>query len=372
MKYTFGEFKEYFANRRGFATFADMKTELQRSSMKDINTLLERVWYHKQWGFSGKTKQLTLVPAVSNTASGTAGEAVVTLGTAISTSYEGVPVAGQLLQVGSRSYVIRYVRSTTVVVLDTPLAETLSSTAVQIVFPYYCLPYDVGSIRFINRGNDDLLFLPEQMTATDHATGEPDFAFNAGQNTEDFLSSGSVSLTNGSREALYSSTVSVQHIGMAIQLKVSNNYQWYTVVDAQTTGNKWILDRSFTGTSGSGISYALNPRGIQRIGFKSFPITREVVEVAYTKAPNKLVNDADQTELPDDSPMIAGIEALATLWESVGEGNINDAIFKDKKFLNSLKTLNFRGVSLQNKLYTQEEVMRLRRFPRNSNPWNRW
>lgn len=373
MKYTFSELQDYFAQRRGFNDYDAMKAKDQNAADILINLILDRIWYHKQWGFNGDRMQFSFVPPLSGTVTGTAGEHEVTLGTAINTSYEGLKIRGQYILINSRLYKIIRQRSTTVLSLDSVLQSTVSGIVYTIYFLDYPLYPWIGAIRGIKRNTDDVTFLPEYMTEIDNTVGNADFAHLAGMSDEAFFSDGTISVTAGSAEFAHSATgVSKEHVGKALLLKKAGAYAYYKIVDVDTVNNKWIVDRNYSGSTETTLAFEIQPRGSMLLRFKSYPSIRELVEIKYTVAPDKLVNDDDVTLLPSDIPMIAGIEVVATQWESVGEGNINEVLFKDKKFKESLKSLNFRGSSLQTRMYSAAEAMRLRRWPRGTNPWNSW
>jgi len=372
MKYTYSEMQTYFASRRGYNAFSDMDTKDQTQSKILINLVLERIWFAKQWGFSGDRFQMTFVPSLSGTVTGTAGEHEVTVGSALNESYEGIKLEGQYILIDSRLYKILRRRTSTVLSLDGPLQSTVSAATFKLYFLDYPLPPWVAGVRSIKRNEEDVTFLPEFVSEIDNTEGESDFAHLAGSTQSAFKSNGTVTMTLNSQEVLHSASAEVtqQHVGKAFLLKKSSAYEFYKIIDVDTANNKWIIDRPYLGATEASLTYEIEPRGTQVIRFKPFPTSRELVEIKYTYAPTKLVNDNDRTLLPTDNPMMAGIEVVATQIESVGEGNINEILFKDKKFNQALKSLNFRGSSMQNRMYTQQEVTRLRRWPRNTNPWN--
>lgn len=373
MKYTFGEFREHFAVKRGFASYSKMSTVQQRFADRLINEVIDAAWFHKQWNFSGTSFRFTTIPTVSGiVSSGTAGEREVTLSSAISTSYDGVKVAGQLILLGSRLYKIRRLRSTTVLILDAPLKSSLSSgDSYKIYFAYYPLLWDVGAIRSLKLGADqDLTYVPEYVSQLDNSEGTPEEALHGDPLVEDFLNSGTVTATDGSNELTYSSSVSIDHVGHSLLLKESNAFQWFTIIDVDTTINKFILDRPYNGSGGAGLSFAIDPRGLNTLMLKPYPISREVVTVHYTRVHPKLSDADDETLFPDDTPILVGVEAVATLWEAAGQEGTNEVLFRDTRFVNSLKALSWRGRSFQARVYSLPEVRRLRNWPRNTNPWN--
>ncbi len=377
MKYPVADLKAYYASKRGFTTWASMAADQQVAGLNQMNQLYDLIWYWKGgWGFNGSKQQLSLIAPLGNTVSGTVGERVITFGTAVNASYYGISLVGQYVSIGGRLFRLAYRRSSTVYTLDAPLLATASAAACTIYFVRYPLSYRIGAIRNAKRNQDTLDYVPEVMTPADFTSGTPDFAYNAGRLEQDFLSSGTltVSSTNPNR-FVYTGTVSVDHIGMTLLVKKSGAYQYFTVIDVETTGgagtNYFIVDRDYTGANEASLTFALNPAGLQMIGFKDLPSATELIELSFTFAPNKLINDADLTQLPDDTPMLAGIEVLGTKWETVGErGFINEVMFQDKKFKESLKVLNLRGTPLQNRLFSMLDMKNMTRFARNSNPWN--
>jgi hypothetical protein len=376
MKYSFGELREHFAIKRGYRAYTDMSTAERRQADRMINQIIDAAWYYKQWGFSGDRFQVTFEPSIAGScATSTVGQRVVNLTTAVNESYNGIKVQGQLLMLGNKPYrILRWVSSTKLII-EAPLASALTSADTFVLyFLYYPMPYDCGVIRSVVRANEDIGFINEYLTPIDNSEGTPDYAYNAGRLEEDFLNSGTLTLTDNSANAVYTGTVSVVHIGMSMLIKENNNYQWFKVIDVETTGgagtNYFILDRKYQGTGGASISFALNPKGLLLIGFKDFPVIRDVVDVKYTFTHPKMTDDADETLFPDDSPLIVGIESVAVKWEATGEANINEVLYQDKKFKEALRAYNFRGQSLQMRMHSLQELSKFRRFPRMTNPWN--
>lgn len=374
MKYPYSEFKEFYANKRGFADFSDLKTQDQRSAERQINMVLEEIWYAKQYGFTSRKFIQSFVPAVVTTATATAGEATITFADSVDATYNGVLTVGQKLSVGNREFRLAYRRSGTVWAVNGRFPSTIAAgTSAKIIFDRYPLPLDVGGVRFVTyTGLDEPLpYVPEYLTDIQNTEGTPDVAYNAGITEQDFLASGTVNVDQDSRIAEYSGTVSDEHIGMWLVLKVTNKMRLYKIVDIDTATDDWILDRPYTGSDADAVSLVLNPRGMQMIGFKPLPTDRELFEVVYSFAPYKLVEDSDLTQFPTDTPMLAGVEAVALAWERLAEGaSINEVLFKDKKFKQSMKALSFRATPMQWRMFSMNEVFRLRNFPRNTNPWN--
>lgn len=375
MKYPLSDLEALYAAKRGYQAFTDMKTYEQTAAIAQINNVYSEIWFSKQRGFSKREYQGTFVPARTVTVTGTAGEQTVTFAESTAASYSGVPTVGQRLVIGNREYRLTYRRSATVWAIDGRLPSALSSDTGKIIFDRYPVPLDVAQIRYVElSGQDDPLpFLDEYLTEIQGVEGTPDVVYDAGVTEQDFLTSGSVNVDQNSRVAEYSGTVDEQHIGMSLVLKVSSAWQIFKVVDIDTATDDWILDRPYEGDDADSVSFALNPAGMHMIAFKPLPTDRETFRVVYTKSPTKLIDDNDTSELPDDTPLMKGVEAVAVAWEKLDSGAaVNEVLYQDKKFKEYLKQLNRRGMSWNMKMRSMEEVTRLRHFPRNTNIWNSW
>lgn len=376
MKYTFAELKAHYASKRGFATFTDMKAEQQVSAPTQINQILEAIDALRPGVFGKDRHRIMTVAALDVTVSGTGGQRTITFGSSVDAQYSGVPTIPQLLVIGAREYRLIYRRSGTVWTIDSPLVGDLSSATAQIVFDIYPLPFNVGGIEGIKIENisEPISFVPELLVSVANELGTPTLAYAFGIAQSAYLNSGTVDVTSGSNQFVYSGTVSVDDIGHTLLLKVANKYELFLVVDAVTSGgagvNYYVVDRVFNGTTATGVSFELSPVGTPLIAFHPRPTTSEIIEISYTRKPRKLVNDNDMTPLMSDIPVTVGIEAVATAWEDAGASNINEVLFKDKQFKASLNALNFRGKNLQNRLYSQADLAALKRVPRWTNPWN--
>jgi len=108
------------------------------------------------------------------------------------------------------------------------------------------------------------------------------------------------------------------------------------------------------------------------LGVRPLPDTRYLIRVNYTFEPDEMTADGDITRLPNDTPMLRGIDVITTKWQTVGErGFINEVLFQDKKFKESLNVLNRRWTPNQRRMFViQDRHVKANRF-RNSNPWNR-
>ena len=371
MKYTFSELQTYFASKLGFDAFSKLPTHTKNHFKIKLNELLNWVWYHKQWSFSGERTQFTTVPPYSTgTVSGTAGEYTLTGGsTSWPTHVNGVPLKGQLILLGAKLYKIRARISTTKIILEAPLADTLSSSTYKIYFAFYPMRQDIGAVRqYWVDNSDPLEWRPEGMLEQEVREGTPEVLFNAGQATEEFLS-GTGTFTNDSKTVSSVSGITIEDalIGKSITPLTSNNA--YYIVDVNSGASTLTLDRTFKESTATGATFLIDPKGTPIFGVKPYPTLRHLIQVAYTFQPTKLIGDNDLSGLPNDVPLLAGIEVMGTKWETVGErGFINEVIYQDKKFKESLKVLNFRGTPMASRFYTPGEKFSSRE--KGSNPWN--
>lgn len=371
MKYTFSELQTYFASKLGFDAFSKLDTHTRTHFKIKLNELLNWVWYHKQWSFSGDRTQFTTVPPYeTGTVSGTAGEFTVTgSGTSWPAHVSGVPIKGQLILIGAKLYKIRARISTTKIILEAPLADTISGLTYKIYFAFYPTRPDIGAIRQQWYDNSDPLgWKPEGILEQEVNEGTPEVLYNAGQLKEEFLS-GTGTFTNGSKTVSSVSGFTIEDalIGKPITLLTSNNT--YYIVDVDSGGSTLTLDRTFKETTATGATCLIDAKGTPLIGIKPYPTLRHLIQIAYTFQPTKLIGDNDISELPNDAPLLAGIEVMGTKWETVGErGFINEVIYQDKKFKDSMKVLNFRGTPLKKRFYTPGEQFESGK--RGTNIWN--
>lgn len=367
MKLTYAELQTYYANQKRAKAWTDLSESEQSEGEFLINLIRDEIWFHNQWVFCGRKQNFTLVgPYATGTVSGTAGEHTLTGdNTAWPTHVEGVPVKGQFILLGSKLYKILDRISTTKLILDGKLVATLSAgTTYAIYFLEYPLRWDVGAIRDVLKDIDSLTPRPEQMIPTDNAVGEAEIWYPAGQ-TEEAFATGTGTFTQNSRTVSSVGTVVPAdcHIGMAITPE--SVFDIYYIVDKGI--DSYTLDRAYTGDTLAGTNLIINPVGTPLIGFRSMPNTRDIVKVVYTKEPPRMRGNYDHSGLPTDVPLLRGIKVVVTEWQNVGEGNINEVLFQDKKFMQSLRLLQMRGGSSKLKLYSIYDLHNKQRRYRDSN-----
>lgn len=371
MKWTFLSLKAFYAGKKGASGWTRLSAADKVEGEQLINVARDETWYAKQWSFCGRKQNLTLVaPYATGTVSGSKGGHVLTGdSTAWATHVYGVPIRGQMAYVGSKLYKIKDRISTTKLIIDSPLVAAIAAgTSYKIYFVEYPLRWDVGAIRDVIRGTDPLTGRPEQMMPVEGAEGTPELWHPAGQTEEDF-ETGTGTLTKDSRtvSSVAAITPADHHIGMA--LTPESVHDIYYIVDF--SGTNFTLDRAYKGATLTATNIRLNPAGTPLIGFRDFPQSMDIVRLVYTKQPPKMRGDYDLSGLPNDVPLLRAIQVIITEWETVGErGYINEVLWRDRKWKDSLKLLELRSGQINQRFMTLHDLHTKQRRFRNSNPWN--
>ena len=370
---TYAQLQTYLAARKGFDSFSRLDAAQQTVAKDMLNLLRDTIWYHKQWGFAGRDLQFTTVPPyASGTVSGTAGDNTLT---GSSTSWpshaNGVPLVGQLLVINDKAYIIRKIVSTSSLRIVGQLTETVAAgSAYAIYFVKYPTRRDIGAFRSVVRDVTPIEFRPGEISPLDNEVGEPLFLFAEGQTEVDY-ESGTGTFTLGSDEVTSVSGVTLTDnnlIGKSIM--IASDPVPYYIIDVDSATSKIYLDRTFKGATVSGGTFTVDPVGTPVIGVRPYPTSRNLIRVKYTKEVPQMVGDNDLTGLPNDVPMLTGIDVITTKWETVGErGFINEVLFQDKKFIDSMKVLNTRGTPLQTRLYSMYD-RQIQGGKIRTNPWN--
>lgn len=344
MKKTFLELKNYYAAKRGYGSFDSLDANEQVVALAAINQVIDTVWYYKQWAFTKAFTQFTtLAPLTTGTVSGSVGEKTITFsGVTLQESYYGVPLQGQLLYIGGDVYKIEKYKSSSSLVLSTGLKGALSASGYQILFVNYPTVYGIGAIRGVKSDLNFIEFGNEEQVDSDNRVGTVEMIYGAGTLGFDFKEfTGSLSDDASTITSVSGVTAADEHIGMSVM--VENVGEVFKIVDIDS--GDFILDRKFQGTAISGGTFILLPKETPLIGVYPYPQTAQLIGVSYTKEHPELVEDTDRSWLPNDTPILAGLDYMAVKFEEVGEGNINEKILNDRKFIASMRVLNSRGSS---------------------------
>lgn len=373
MKYVLSSLRDYYAQRKGLADYSNgLDTKGKALCDIAINEVYNTVWYAKQWGFSGRDMAFTTVPTSSvGTVSCSAGEHILTVsGGTVSSPVNGLPLRGAYLYVGSKLYRIMDYTSSTYV-LENPLtADVASGTTYKIYFIKYPVRWDIGAIRKVTLDDTKVLeVVTEQLNEAEVSEGEPDVIYVSGQSDAEF-DTGTGTLTLGSNEVTAVSGVTLTDSSLIGKTLIKQGeFDPYIIIGVNSASTKLILNRPYGGTTASGATIIINPIGTPLFALKPYPTSRQVVRIHYTFQPPVLRASNDLTLLPNDVPILVGLDVMTTKWETVGEkGFVNEVLFQDKKFMASLKLLNFRGTSTRQRLHTANESAQT--ILRNSNPWN--
>ena len=354
MRKTVAEFKAYFAGKIGAKSFDTVSGPKQATFLDGLQMIYEKAWYSGPYSFSKASMSFTTEPIYSvGTATGVAGEFYVDISTNISGISGGKSLRGAYLKVGNILYKIKRADTTNDrFVLETALTGNIASgSSYSVFFVNYPLKWDVGRIRGGQINDEVLSFLPEDMLSDDVDQGTPEILYSGGFTEEDFAEV-TGTLTQGSDEITSTSglTLTQDLIGKSVLVEGTSDINY--IRDVDDSANKIYLECKHSGTAVSGGTFIIEPKGTPLIGLDPIPDTRQVVKINYTFTPNQLKLDGDMTLLPNDLPIMTGLDLMATKWETVGEkGFINETLFNDKKFTQSLDVLKFSRAKPQSRIY---------------------
>jgi len=373
---TLNQLQTYLAGRRGFNAFTDMDAAERSVANDRLNLLRDSIWYFKQgWGFNRSIHQFTTTGAfTTGTVSGSAATNTVTGDTTgWPTNVAGIPLKGQFILINDKAYIILNRVSTTEITIEGKLLEELpAGTPYSILFSNYPMRWDIGAIRGVTRDITPIGTRPEEISTQDNDIGAVEMVSIVGQSNAEFdsgtgdLSNGSAVITNVAGLTLDDDSL----IGKAIMNAGIPDIHY--IIGVNDGASTITLDRDFNGTTVVTAILIVDPKGTPILQLKPFPVDRQLIRLSYTTSVPEMVGANDLTGLPNDGPMLSGIDVMVTSWETVGErGFINEVLFQDKKFKESMRILAYRGVELQRKMYLQQDrFVRANRF-RDSNPWNR-
>lgn len=354
MKKTVAEFKSYFAGKIGSASFDKVSAPKQAIFLDGLQMIYEKAWYSGPYSFAKDTMKFTTEPVYSvGTASGTAGEFYVSISTSIASVSNSKSLRGAYLKIGNLLYKIKRADTTNDrFVLETALTGDIASgSSYSIYFIDYPLRWDVGRIRDGAVNDEVLSFIPESLLDRCVEEGTPEILFSNGFTEEDFASV-TGTLSNGDDEITSTSGLTLTQDLIGKSIIVSGQSEINYIRDVDNANTKIYLENKYKGTSVTGGTFIIEPKGTPLIGMSPIPSQRKVVKINYTFIPNSLKEDADMTLLPNDLPIMAGLDLMATKWETVGEkGFINETLFNDKKFQQSLDVLKFSRAKPQQRMY---------------------
>jgi len=284
-------------------------TELDSIKLR-INQIQDWITFHKNWEWRQRKFYLTTIPPYeTGTIAVTQGSRTIT-GTG--TTFTAEHRTGYFV-LNNKAYKIKNFTSTTVLILEAPYPDdTESGSTYQIVFPHEILNHEISSIAAVRINNGDLDVKRKDRLIHDiENVGEPQEAAVGNYKWEDFYNSSTVAVTNDSKTiTLASGTWPDEIEGKAF--RVNDHSRLYTI-DTKDSSTTATLEEVYQGTTASGKSYAIGPKGSQLITFRSSPDKRYFVEIEALVRATKLVGATEQSIIPDHAPLLHGAIWLALL-----------------------------------------------------------
>jgi len=329
-----------------------------------VNQIQDWIGYDKAWEWRKRTFYLTtLAPEEIGTVTVTAGSRTVT---GSGTSWDDEMRIGFLI-IGSKPYKIQSVTSTTELILEAEYPnDTESGASYKIVFPDYILNHEIASIVSVKINNAELEHKKFSALTLDIAgVGEP-LEYAIGKRFwEDFYNSSTVAVINDSTTITLASGTWPDEIA-GLPFRVNDFSKLYTIKskDSATTAT---LEEVFEGTTASGKSYAIGPKGSHMISFRNSPDARYFVEIeALVKLP-KLVSATQYSIIPQHGPLLHGSIWLALHdFKDVNPVRIQQARADFERSMNQLNQDYSSAVNL--KWTSPEEIATRKSNLRNFNP----
>lgn len=273
-----------------------------------VNQVQDFIFYDRDWEWRKRTYYMTTRKYYSTgTVTVTQNSRTVT---GAGTSWDATMRVGYLL-IGSLSYKIQAVGSTTGLTLEAPYPDsTESGKEYKIIFPNYHLPHEIESIisvkcegTVIEVKNRDQLSL-----GLDGVSSPTQVAFGD-RAKEDYYNTGTVSVTNGSTTVTGSGTAFESNMeGMSFRV---NDFSKLYVIKSVVSSTSLTLRDAYEGTTSSGKSYAISPVGTPIVSFRTPPDDYYYCEIEALIAPDKLVSDTAYSLIPNHSPLLHGAIWLA-------------------------------------------------------------
>jgi len=276
-----------------------------------INQIQDMIVYDRNWEWRKQTFYITTRKPY-NTGTVTVTEASRSVSSSGATFT--VDMKDGYLLVNSKAYKILSVDegTDTLTLEDVYPDSTESAISYSIIFPDYVLPHNVTGIISVKLEGRDLdVVQQDQLFHSVATTGTPDRAAFGKRTQEDFFNDGTVAVTNDSTTVeLTGGTLPTNIEGM--NFRTVDNSKVFRI-NTRTDADTFELREKFDGTTASGKSYAINPKGSQVIRFSETPDDYYFMEINALVAPEKLVGGNDYSIVPNHAPLLHGAIWLAAV-----------------------------------------------------------
>lgn len=273
-----------------------------------INQIQDYIFFMRDWEWRRKSFFFTTKPKyTTGTISVTQGSAVIT---GSGTAWLDIMREGYL-KVNGVVYKISSVASNTSARLAQAYAgATASGLAYEIVYPEYNLDPNISGIINVSIQGRDLAVKNAERTILNlNDSGEPDEFALAGRSKETFYSTGSVAMTNASKTVVGTGTSWDSTMeGKVFRVdEFAENF----IIETVNTATSITLRSNYTGSTGSGKTYKIDPEGLQVGSFRGVPDDYYPVTIDALITPRRLVSADDISLVPNHAPLLHGAIWLA-------------------------------------------------------------
>jgi len=210
------------------------------------------------------------------------------------------------LRIGSRTYKINRVTSATELVIEAKYPDkTESGKSYEIIFPLVSLPYDIASIIAVKHEGIELDVKRQDALILDVAdTGQPREVSFGEILHKDFFNTSTVTVNNGSPTVTLSSGTLPSDI-QGLNFRV-NEFSKSYVIESRDSDTTFTLEENYEGDSGSGKSYAIDPKGTRLARITRSPDDFYFLELETLVRAKKMINNTDYSLIPDHAPLVSG------------------------------------------------------------------
>ena len=352
----FGEIINEVLTELGHTTDTVESTILTSVKLR-INQAQSKVYFSDSYEWRKKRYYLsTKAPVETGTASVTKGSKSVTLSSAVVTD---IFRTGYLL-VGDRLIKIdphTAVTSTTFSLVAEYSGETDSTASYKVVFPDSMLDPEIAGVVSVFLENDEIeVKHQDRLTIRETTPGEPREAAIIGRTDYDFYTTGTVTVTQGSKTVTGSGTTFTSDME-GMPFKTDEFSELYTIHKFVST-TEVTLRQAYGGNSGGGKSFKVAPEGTVLMRFLSVPDDIYFVEIEALRRPRKLVNNTDESDIPNHTPLVLGSIWLAV--RNLENKPVSQKQQAEKVFKDSLRELKDTYKVIKNVMWVSEEEIRAR------------
>lgn len=283
-------------------TTTDTDIELRINEAQDV-IFYDRDWEWRKRDYSFTTK----APYETGTISITQGSAVVT---GDGTTWAEIHKLG-LLMVDGIAYRILSIDSTTQLTLESPFPkDTISDESYKIVFPFVYLHPDIAAVITAWLETSELdVKEKERVLNSQVSVGTPQELCIGDLSKKDFYTTGTIAVTNGNATITGTNTQWTSAM-VGLPFRVDEFGELY-IIESFTNAGSITLNKKYRGSTGSGKSYTIAPKGSPLIRLASAPDDYYYIELEALIKPERLVDTTDYSLIPNHTPLVHAARWLA-------------------------------------------------------------